>query len=257
MPTPPVYVINLEGSDARLASAAAQLSAAGLTFERVAAFDGRGLSVAEFPDYDPARARAYMGRPLRGGEIGCYLSHLDAARRIAAGPAPVAVVLEDDMSLPPEAGALLHELADWAGARVSDWDLINLGPNKHKIYTDLLTLGSGEHTVTRAHYFPMTTTGLMWSRTGAQAFVDTHETIFAPVDNFFRHWLTRTDRGLAVWPPLVRTTGAESEIDAAPRARSREDRHPFYGLIKQRRLLVDKLLALRHKRGLRRLPRQQ
>lgn len=250
MPTPPVYVINLDGSADRLASASAQLRAAGLTFERVPAFDGRGLSVAEFPDYAPAQARAYMGRPLRGGEIGCYLSHLDAARRIAAGSAPVGVVLEDDMALSPDAGALLLELADWASGQAGDWDLINLGPNKHKIYTNVLTLGSGDYTVTRAHYFPMTTTGLMWSRAGAQAFVDTHATIFAPVDNFFRHWLTRTDRGLAIWPPLVRTTGAESEIDAAARARSREGRHPLYGLIKQRRLMVDKILALRHKRAL-------
>ena len=244
---PPIWIINLDGSDARLAQAARQLDAAGLPFERLPAFDGRGLSVGEFPDYDPERALAYMGRPLRGGEIGCYLSHLEAARRIATGAAPIGIVLEDDMALSPAAGEVLRELVSWAAPRASEWDLINLGPNKHKIYTPLASIGGGARSVTRAHYFPMTTTGLVWSRAGAQAFVAAHETIFAPVDNFFRFWLTRTDRGLAVWPPLVRTTGAESQIDAAPRARSREGRHPLYGLIKQRRLMADKLLALRHK----------
>jgi glycosyl transferase family 25 len=54
---------------------------------------------------------------------------------------------------------------------------------------------------------------------------------------------------LAVWPPLTATTGAVSDIMPDAK-RSAEDRHPFYGLIKQRRLLVNKLLALRHKRAL-------
>jgi len=256
MGAPPVYVINLEGSAERLSSAAAQLSAAGLAFKRVPAFDGRGLAVADFPGYDPKRALAYMGRPLRGGEVGCYLSHLDAARRIAAGPSPVGLVFEDDMALLPRSGGVLRELAEWAGARAADWDLINLGPNRHKIYTEILRLGNGAHTVTRAHYFPVTTTGLMWSRAGAQTFVQTHEAIFAPVDNFFRHWLTRTDRGFAIWPPLVHTTGAGSEIDAASRSRSREGRHPLYGLIRQRRLIGDIILALRHKRALARSMRR-
>lgn len=245
--TLPVLVINLEGSEARLASARAQLEAAGLEFQRLPAFDGRGLTPDAFPDYDPQAARAHMGRPLRGGEIGCYLSHLAAARRIAEGTAPVAVVLEDDMRLTPEAAEALRALVDWAARASTDWDVINLGPNKHKIFTPLADLPSG-HRLTRAHYFPMTTTGLMWSREGAAAFVAAHHRIWAPVDNYFRHWQTRRGRGLAVWPPLVTTSGAESEISAAsgPK-RSAEGRHPLYGFIKQRRLLTDKLIALAHK----------
>ena len=76
-----VYLINLDGSDDRLREASGQLESAGVTFERVAAFDGRGLRIEEFPDYDAKGARSYMGRPLRGGEIGCYLSHLECACR--------------------------------------------------------------------------------------------------------------------------------------------------------------------------------
>ncbi|WP_164736698.1 glycosyltransferase family 25 protein [Pararhodobacter zhoushanensis] len=251
MPTPPVYVINLDGSADRLASASAQLHAAGLTFERVPAFDGRGLTVAEFPDYDAARARAYMGRPLRGGEIGCYLSHLRAARRVAESGALVGIVLEDDVQLSPDFASVFPQLLDWLAAQPRDWDLINLGANKHRIYTvlDQITGRDGSYQITRAHYFPMMASALLWSREGAQAFVDGHDQIFAPVDNYFRHWLTRSDRGLAVWPPLTATTGVVSDI--MPNAkRSAEDRHTFYGLIKQRRLLVNKLLALRHKRAL-------
>lgn len=249
MTTLPIFLINLDGSDERLSAATAQLDAAGLTFERIPAFDGRNLRIDEFPAYDAKAAMRYMGRPMRGGEIGCYLSHLKAAQRIVDSGTPFGVVLEDDMSLSPDAASILQRLVEWLEAHPQDWDLINLGPNKHKIFTPLAQFQTaiGCHTLTRAHYFPMTTTGLLWSRAGAQAFVEGHQSIFAPVDNYFRHWLTRNDRGLAVWPPLITTTGAESEITAGAVKRSAKDRHPLYGLLKQKRLLADKALATWHK----------
>ncbi|WP_068304693.1 glycosyltransferase family 25 protein [Pararhodobacter sp. CCB-MM2] len=244
MPLPPAFVINLDGSEARMASAAAQLTATGLAFQRVPAFDGRGLTPQEFPDYDAKAALAYMGRPMRGGEIGCYHSHLRAAQAVVNSGAPMGLVFEDDMQLVPGAAERLQALADWLAGR-DDWDLVNLGANKHRIYSNLVQFGA--HALTRAHYFPMMASGLLWKREGALAFLQAHDRIFAPVDNYFRHWQTRRDRGLAIWPPLVETTGAESDIFAGPVSRSREDRHPLYGLIKQRRLMADKLLALRHK----------
>lgn len=246
----PTFLINLDGSDERLRSASAQLDAAGLQFLRVPAFDGRNLTIAQFPDYDHARAIAYMGRPLRGGEIGCYLSHLDCARRFLADGAPFGVVLEDDMELAPDFADGLRAVLAWLAANPArKWDLINIGPNTHKIYTRLhdFEAGGHGHCLTHAHYFPMTTTGLIWSREGAQAFVGGHDRIWAPVDNYFRHWQTRRNRGLAVWPPLVTTSGAESEISGDGAKRSVAGRVPLYGLIKQRRLMGDKLTALRHK----------
>ena len=247
---PPVFLINLDGSDERLRSASMQLDAAGMSFQRVPAFDGRELTIDRFPDYDAESARHYLGRPMRGGEIGCYLSHLDCARRFLATGAPCGVVLEDDMQLLPGFTDGLQQVLDWLSARPVDWDLVNIGANRHKIFTVLygFDVGGSHHDLTLAHYFPMTTTGVIWSRKGAQAFVMGHRTIWAPVDNYFRWWQTRADRGLAVWPPLVTTTGAESEIaDAGANRRSVAGRHPLYGLMKQRRLLTDKLIALRHK----------
>ncbi len=242
----PVYLINLDGSDERLASARRQLEGAGVAFQRVPAFDGRKLRIEQFPDYDPRAALHYLGRPMRGGEIGCYLSHLDCARRFLATDAPHAVVLEDDMQLTPGFAEGVRKVLDWLATQPIGWDLINIGSPRHKIYTVVHGFGAGgrHHDLTLAHYFPMTTTGLIWSRPGAQAFVDGHRTIWAAVDNYFRWWQTRAGRGLAVWPPLVTTTGAESEIaDAGANRRSAAGRHPLYGLMKQRRLLVDKVIA--------------
>lgn len=246
----PAYVINLDGSEARLASARDQLDQAGIAFERVAAFDGRGLRLDQFPGYDAKRALAYMGRPLRGGEIGCYLSHLEAARRFLATGKPFGLVFEDDVQLFPEMPALLDQLLNWIGTRPTDWDMINLGPNTHKIFTPLRSFSAGgkSSAITRAHYFPMCATGILWSRDGAQAFVQGHRKIFAPLDNFYRDWMTRTDRGLAMWPPILGTIEAVSDI--APLSvsnRSAGERRWFYGLTKQRRLFTYKALAWLHR----------
>ncbi|MFC3630148.1 glycosyltransferase family 25 protein [Paracoccus angustae] len=248
----PVYLINLDGSDGRLRSAKGQLDDAGIPFERVAAFDGRALRVDEFPGYDPAGTMAYMGRPLRGGEIGCYLSHLDCARRLLDSGADHGLVFEDDMQLKPGFVEGLRVVLDWLDRHRGEWDLVNLGSPQHKIYTPVLGFEvAGRHReLTRAHYFPMTATGLIWSRAGAETFVRSHDRITRGVDNHFRHWLTRNDRGLAVWPPLVTTTGAESDIEDGKGKRSAEGRHPLYGLIKQRRQIVNKLIAWRHKQAL-------
>ena len=246
-----VYLINLDGSDERLRQASAQLDAAGIAFQRIPAFDGRKLRVEEFPDYDAKGARSYMGRPLRGGEIGCYLSHLDCARRFLDSDAQVCLVLEDDMKLHEGFGVGVEAVLDWLARSGEDWDIVNIGANRHKIYSPMFGFDAGgrHYELTHAHYFPMTTTGLIWSRAGASAFLREHDRIFAPVDNYMRHWQTRRNRGWAVWPALVATTGADSVITprAGPR-RQTGDRHPLYGYIKQRRLMVDKWIAWRNKR---------
>ena len=91
------YLINLDGSDERLAQASAVLSEQSIAFERISAFDGRGIEPTSIADYDEIAALSYMGRTLKGGELGCYFSHLDCARRFLAFDADYVVVLEDDM----------------------------------------------------------------------------------------------------------------------------------------------------------------
>lgn len=245
-----VYLINLDGSEERLKEATSGLATENLTFTRVPAFDGRKLRSEEFPDTDHAAAMAYMGRPLRGGEIGCYLSHLDCAHRFLASNSSYALVLEDDMRLTSGAPHLLMQVLDWLKAQDVSWDVINIGANRLKYITPLVTLPKRDEALTllRAHYFPMTTTGIVWSREGAKRFVSEHQKIFAPVDHFLREWQSAEDRGLAVWPPLVTTTGAESDIDHAQKKRNRDGRSAFYGWLKYKRLVRNKLRAMRHKK---------
>jgi glycosyl transferase family 25 len=79
------YLINLDGSDQRLASATAQLQQEGWPFTRFSAYDGRGKALAEFKQYDDAVAQRILGRSLINSELGCYLSHYGCAEKAFSG----------------------------------------------------------------------------------------------------------------------------------------------------------------------------
>jgi glycosyl transferase family 25 len=240
-------VINLDGSDDRMSSARQQLEAAGIAFERLPATDGRRLNIASLPYHDTDATLRYFGRPVNGGEIGCYLSHMASLKRFLASDAGTALVLEDDVRLAAGFAQHIADLTAWLGTQHDlDWHVINLGNRTLKISTPLH--GFGPHVLYRAHYFPMTTTALLWSRAGAEAILADSLPITAPVDNMLRKRLTRSQKGLAFRPPLASTTGANSDIDTrSDIARSKTRRGALYGLRKQRRLWGDKILALRAK----------
>lgn len=263
------FLINLDDSTDRLAAATHELDKQGIEFLRISAFDGRNVTPTSITDYDEKKALAYMGRVLLGGELGCYFSHLNSAKQFLATDFDYAVVLEDDMVIRSDLQACIQQIVSSLNQSGKLWDLVNIGANKRKIFTVVDTIEN--HQVLHAHYFPMTTTGLLWSRQGAAKFVSEHSRIYAPVDNFFRDWLTQTNTGFSVWPALVVASGAESEIDKSStqntgtdtsktdknqtdkklshkrKTRKKIKRHPLYGLIKQKRLWGDKAKAFKHK----------
>lgn len=243
-------VINLDDSTERLAAARASLAAAGFELERLPAADMRGRPPTAAADYDDSGARGYMGRSLRGGEVGCYLSHLEAARRIAQDRAPFGLVFEDDVAAAPGSAQAVAEVLRWLERSARDWDMVHLGANKMKYFTPLHRLsafgpGVAAHDLVAAHYFPMTTSALLWSRAGAARFVAGWSRIRMPVDNALREGMTRSGRGYAVWPPLAWQSGAASDIDGATTRRKIGGRTWNYGYLKQRRLMVNKTIALR------------
>lgn len=245
------YLINLDDNTERFDTASQQLAAQGIEFIRVSAFDGRKLRPMDHPLYNQQRCHDYMGRELVGGEIGCYMSHLDCAKKFIATDADFAVVLEDDFKTSQNLKLKVQSTVDFLESIKMNWTLINIGNEKLKISSKVVDIevGGDRHALHRAHYFPMTTTGLLWNRKGASAFIASSTEIFAPVDNYFRYWLTRSNAGLAFRPPLVTAIGAASVIDAPLQnsKRKKQGRTAFYGLAKQRRLWIDKFIAIYHK----------
>ncbi|MDX5401505.1 MAG: glycosyltransferase family 25 protein [Rhodobacterales bacterium] len=239
----PAYLINLDQNTDRLAASRAALTAAGLQPVRVPAVDGRGLDLNNVADCDAQAALRRYGRPLKGGEYGCYKSHLACAQRMLDEGHEVALVFEDDITLHADFGTRLGPLLDYLTQSVLDWHMVNLGAPGTRIFTPLTDLGAG-HRLVAAHYFPQTAHAILWSRAGATAFVRDHARVGMSVDNLFRHVMIRSGKGLAVTPPLVGTTAAASVIDAGQRASRYAGQRWNYGLLKQKRFWVNRVLAL-------------
>lgn len=119
----PCFIINLHDNATRLANSAAQMRAHSIAWERIEAVNGWALSDEEIASVYCAKTNAARAKhPLVRPEIGCYLSHLAAWRRIAQGPAEGGFVFEDDFAAAPGLG---HAL-DLLSAPQSEWDMVKL-----------------------------------------------------------------------------------------------------------------------------------
>ncbi|MCB5412316.1 glycosyltransferase family 25 protein [Pseudogemmobacter faecipullorum] len=248
----PVYYINLDSSDERRASIEAGLLAAGIPHaERVSAFDGRKIDLTRTADVDLKKAYRFLGRPLRGAEYGCYKSHLDCIDRFLATDSAYGIVLEDDAEIDPMFCKVVEETIAALEAKGEPWDIVHLGPNKMKIYTPTDHL-SGGHDLVRAHYFPMLTTALLWSREGARNVQQNHALVTMPVDTQFREIMVQRGSGYAIWPPITSQTGVDSDIDGNGAVRKATGRSWYYGWAKQHRLWRNKIIAWFRQRDFRR-----
>lgn len=106
---PPILLINLDRATDRLAFVDARLRALGLHYTRIAAVDGGAMSEADRQAFASARPRDGK-RGWRPGQIGCFLSHMEAWRRAATAPSRWTLVLEDDLHVSDFLPQVLHQI---------------------------------------------------------------------------------------------------------------------------------------------------
>ena len=116
------WVINLDRAPDRLARVSAQLNELGLPFHRLVAVDARALTPEQSALLDSAAYRRKHGMAPVLGELGCYLSHVQALRAFLASEAAFALVLEDDALLHSSLPAVLAGLQRVAPR----WDMVKL-----------------------------------------------------------------------------------------------------------------------------------
>jgi len=117
------WVINLDRAPERLARIRAQLERLGLPWTRLPAVDAQALTPAQRAALDEPAYRRRHGKTPAPGELGCYLSHVEAMRRFLASEAEFALVLEDDVllheALPAVLAGLVAQRARWDVAKLS------------------------------------------------------------------------------------------------------------------------------------------
>ncbi len=117
------YLINLEKNRARLDNSKRQFDKENIPFSRIEAVNGWDMSDEEIAAvYDADAARRRYKYPLIKPEIGCYLSHIEAWRRIAESDEDGGFVFEDDFKiiapLHPTLEALTISPENWGIAKM-------------------------------------------------------------------------------------------------------------------------------------------
>jgi GR25 family glycosyltransferase involved in LPS biosynthesis len=101
MPAIPIFVLSLQRAADRRVSICRHLDNLGLAYELMDAVDGEQLSFE-----DRNRLSVYESK-VYPGELGCYISHINALERIVTSAVPFALVLEDDARLNPKLAPFL------------------------------------------------------------------------------------------------------------------------------------------------------
>ena len=213
-------VLNLVRAPQRLAAMQQKLSALGIAFTRIEGVDGATLPADELARL--TRANRYY-KPLRPGEVGCYLGHVQALRSFLASPAQFCLLLEDDACfehgfLPTLAAALERRRAE--ADPLCRWDVLKLC-NPRRRWMPLAPLTASHCLVEYGPSVPSTTTAAVWTRAGAQRFVAAFDGVARPIDCDLQHPWEFGLRILSLHPPVVSAEPVPSTIGGGkPRSRN-------------------------------------
>ncbi len=193
MSTLPVYVINMDKDMDRLARIASLLSQQGMEFERISGV--KGLAVPNWAADDFREAN------LLPGEIGCYASHLVAARMLFDSGHNVAAIFEDDIILFDGLAPALTLIVEHAP---NGWDLINIASSSRRSMLSVAKMSLDRHIVRYSRY-PWGTAGYLLSRSGAQKMLASRRRQVS-FDVELRHPWRLDLNSYGVQPQLVRQT---------------------------------------------------
>jgi glycosyl transferase family 25 len=231
-----LVLINLESAVDRRASMQRQLARFGLSSERIG-IDLRSATVAEFEaQVHHAFPRVKFDRKvLSNAEIGCWISHVTAWRRLLESDCLTATVLEDDLLLQSGFAEAVQTLATRNPAR-DGFDLIYFGTSSRNISRRRRTNIHG-----LAIHEPVGTILNTWayniSRAYAEALLSRDPwTIAQPIDHFLGNGVTSGACAGVLQPMLAIENpvhGAASQIGPYTR---RLDRSKFFDGLRRRLL---------------------
>ena len=222
------YVINLDEDVERLTHMRAQLSAAGLSFERAPGVKGAEAPQELRPWFFDAAGR--LVSPMRPGEIGCDAAHLSVHRRIAAGEAgPVALILEDDIRFSPDLG----DVCEVALARMPPgWDILRLSSAAKRTYVPLADL-PGAAKLIRYSRVPNSAAAYLLSEAGARKLSRPGPRMHVIDEYLRRPWLAGLHTYGVTPVPVIDNVFASSIDALSPRSVGRENYRVTGGVLLQ------------------------
>jgi glycosyl transferase family 25 len=203
----------LDRSADRLRSVASDLDGANLNWVRFRAVEPPLSTYLDHHLYNSRLARKFNGVDLNRGQMGCFLSHIGVIEAFLSSDDAYLLVLEDDVAIVDDSVRVLSEvLAYLRAGHVKGWQCLNLT----EVYSKRrrLIVGFDSWRLYRAYYFPILTSGLLWSRSGAKSFLNhvLSKGVFLPVDQQLRFHLAEVGGGLSLGCPVIQLRNYSSTI---------------------------------------------
>lgn len=206
-------LLNLDRDTERREHMEKQLAQAKIAFTRMSGVLGDALPDALRPYFFDA-----SGRPkttMKRGEIGCYASHLRALMRVASGElGPAVLIMEDDLEIAPDMGAVLAEAVRKAPA---GWDILRLSCPSRRAYVPLARVGTGRFLV-RYSRIPNSAGAYLVTQAGARKFLERGVRGLTYDDDLRRPWFHKMET-FGVLPPPAKAGVLKSTIDAVEAGR--------------------------------------
>jgi len=160
------------------------------------------------PAFGERHGSAMTASGLRPGELACYLSHVEAWRRIAVGPDDVVLLLEDDVVLDAGLPSVLQDMLPYMHA----FDLLRLSALRKQVGLRVQTL-PGSHQLLIPTKHVSGTQGYLISKAGAALLLSRIAVPLQPIDTVLdRYWMWHGVVGM-VRPALIsEINGAGSDI---------------------------------------------
>ena len=203
-PWPKAFILHLERAIARRPNVQALIDALPIESEVVTAVDGARLSPQEIDRaYAPRRFKPRYPFALTRTEIGVFLSHRSAWRRIVDEALDFAFIFEDDAAVDP---AAFPELIEFVAAERGAWDYVLL-PAK-PIRNGVIVARRGRFALLRPDAPPLRAIGQVVSFAAAKRLIDRTLPFDRPVDTTLQMtWVTGQPLLVAAPSPVRDVSG--------------------------------------------------
>jgi glycosyl transferase family 25 len=203
-----VLVISLERSVERRKRVEEQLGKTRIQWNFLNAVDGYAL--AKMPSsYQKSKVKRLQGYELTPGEVGCYLSHIQAWQD-CVDKQKITLVFEDDFLISPRFETVLKDLLTIS----QEWDLVRLSG----IYEteDRLLKTRDSFNLVQNLGEPCGTASYILNPNAAKILLENTADIYEPVDHYLEHFKKHGLRCLAAKPYPVELAHTKSTITDRP-----------------------------------------
>lgn len=130
-----IFVINLKRRPKRLERMRINARFLGIKFTLFEAVDGQSLTDKDMEEIRllPGYLDPYHKRPLKRGELGCFLSHYRIWQEMISNDWDRILVFEDDIRFSENATKIMRQMVEDLMKTQIEWDLIYLGRKKNDV----------------------------------------------------------------------------------------------------------------------------